>query len=67
MKKKLVGKLRLTIVMEWSVEELAHYQAKNIQECADSVQQQLDEGELKFEDAITWGDVILSKVEVADL
>jgi len=64
MPKKPVGKLRLTVVTEWEVEDLEHYEAKTMQEAADLTRKQLDQGDVGFDEAVNWGDITSFKVEV---
>lgn len=64
MPRNIIGKLRLTVVMEWKVEDLEMYNAKNMKEAAKLTTRQLKDGDCGFEDAMTWGDITSFKVEV---
>jgi hypothetical protein len=60
---KTIGKLRLTVMMEWKVEDLKQYNAKTMKQAAALTKKQLEDGDASFEDAMTWGDIKSFKVE----
>jgi hypothetical protein len=64
MPKNVIGKLRLTVVSEWVVDNLKHYNAENLQQAADVTNRQLNEGDASFEDAMGWEAITSFKVEV---
>lgn len=64
---KVVGKLRATLVVEWEVEDLYHYNAKTMEQAAAMTQKQFDDGDASLEDVASWGNFISVKIEVIPL
>lgn len=62
--KKPIGKLRVVLTVEWEIENLEHYNAKNLEECAVLTNKQIADNEVDVEDIVTWGDVAVGKVTI---
>ena len=61
--KNPIGKLRATIVLEWEVTELEHYNAKSLEEAAKLTQDQLNTGDLGLYDLNEFGNQVSATVE----
>jgi hypothetical protein len=60
---KPVGRLRATIVMEWDVDSLEHYNAKTMKQAAKLTQDQLNTGDLGLYDLNEFGDMVMATVK----
>lgn len=58
-----MSKLRATIVVEWEVEDLSHYDATTIEEAARNQQRYCDEGTVGPFDLLAWGEDASVRVE----
>lgn len=54
-KEQLVGKLRATIVVEWEVTDLAHYNAADMEGAAALTRKQLEDGSIDHIELASWG------------
>ena len=59
-----MAKLKMTIVTEWEVDDLTHYDAKTIEEAAENQQAWIDSGDHMVEDVLGYCKDMTVKIEV---